>query len=190
MINCLFFPQEISYEEIKSVVKQWSENELVECLNTLGKQMYSSWAQDDTQDEMGEARTQTWKQNIAPWLKKCWPKAAKKNTSETSHELLKLILLCGKAFPEAVKLSLDLNLLWPNNDLEYSDHSLLSFILGQIENKGYAEQFPDQTFQLLKKIVPKNTPYSLPDLQTKVDKVLNLIFKTKPDLKSEWYWET
>ena len=128
---CLEAPNELTPKEIREVVASLSEEALVISLQALTHRLNGEPAE----------RAQAWKDKVKPWLKKYWPPAAWRNTTRTSEAMLKLLVECGDAFPDAVFWSLSCLKPIKGDDLyglQESDH---------------VEQHRDATFQLLKKVV-------------------------------------
>ena len=93
---CLEAPDELTVEEIQRVVGSMSEDALKITVMSLKTRLRGS--EDD--------RAQTWRDKIAPWLRKYWPRLADRNTAGTSLAMLQMLMECGYAFPDAVAWSL------------------------------------------------------------------------------------
>ena len=94
---CLEAPNELTHEEISSVVSAMSERELKAVLECL------------TQRLIGEPseQAQLWREKVGPWLETYWPAAEARNTAATSNAMVNMLVVCGDAFPEAARWSLN-----------------------------------------------------------------------------------
>jgi hypothetical protein len=93
---CLDAPHELTAEEIHRVVDSLPETALETSLD-----MFASRIAGDPDE-----RKRAWNDEVEPWLEDYWPRAGAHNTARTSKKMLRLIVECGSAFPDAVAWSL------------------------------------------------------------------------------------
>ena len=94
---CLEAPNELTHEEICSVVSAMSERELKAVLECLTQRLIG---------ELSE-QAQLWREKVGPWLETYWPAAEARNTAATSNAMVNMLVVCGDAFPEAARWSLN-----------------------------------------------------------------------------------
>ena len=93
---CLEAPEELTEQEILSVVETLPEEGLRTVLGSLRRRFAGEPAERD----------RIWREMVHPWLRDYWPQAATRNTAVTSEAILGLVVECGNAFPEAAEWSL------------------------------------------------------------------------------------
>ncbi len=134
MTVCLDVPEELTEQEIRSVVELLPECGLRTVLRSLTRRLTGEAAQ----------RAQAWQDQVHPWLHDYWPRGAVRQTAGTTEAMLTMLVECGAAFPEAVD--------WA---MEY---------LRPIEGRGlyllrkssHAAQYPDSMLQVLQRVVDGN----------------------------------
>ena len=94
---CLEAPEELTEEEVRSVMEPMSEDGLKTVLGSLKRNLAGEPAE----------RAQIWCEKVHAWLRDYWPRAAVRNTAATSEAILELVVECGDAFPEAAEWSLE-----------------------------------------------------------------------------------
>ena len=132
MAICLETPNELTQEELRSVVDSMTEQDLKTVLGCL------------TQRLTGEAaeQAQVWREKVGPWLERHWPPAAGRNTAVTSKGMLNTLAACGDAFPEAAVWSLNYNYLQPTQG-----------DLFRFRESGHPETYPEVTLRVLDRVV-------------------------------------
>ena len=127
---CLDAPNELTHDEVSSVVSAMSERELKAVLECL------------TQRLIGEPSEQAelWREKIGPWLQRYWPIAESRNTAATSNAMLKMLVVCGDAFPEAVA--------WSLNYLQPTQGDLIGLTSARL-----LKRHPLTTLEILDKVV-------------------------------------
>lgn len=128
---CLEAPNQLSDEEIRSVVGSLSDEALGSCLKALTYRLRGEPAE----------RAQAWCSKVKLWLAKYWPKAARHNTTRTSEAMVNMLVECGDAFPDAVSWALPY--LKP----------IKGSYLYKLRNSKHSEQYSPQVLQLLGTIV-------------------------------------
>ncbi|WP_197714616.1 hypothetical protein [Nitrosomonas supralitoralis] len=117
-----------------------------------------------------EQREDYWKNRIKPFLEQIWPKSHNLVSNEISKSLVLLSIAAGEEFPAA--LSLILNWLQP---FEHPNYALLRF-----HESGLCNRFPNETLQLLDKIID-DQPWISPEL----GKCLEAISQIEPTLDKD-----
>ena len=128
---CLEAPEELSDQEIRSVVEPLPEEGLKTLLVNLEQRLRGE----------AEERGRIWRNKVHPWLSEYWPQAEGRNTVGTSEVFLKMLVECGDAFPQAVKGS-----------LEYL-RPLEGRSLYRFDKNGHATHHPNSMLQVLNQIV-------------------------------------
>ena len=128
---CLEAPNELTAQEIRSVVTTMSETDLRTILWSLRRRLSGDQAE----------RAKIWSDKVFPWLHDYWPREANRNTAATSEAMLEMVVECGDAFPDAATWSLDY--LRP-----LDGHGLY-----RLREGGRPEQYPDCLLQLLDRVV-------------------------------------
>ena len=136
MTICLEAADELTADEIRSVVDTMTEEALQHVLRSLKNRTKGG--------EDQETRGRIWRDGVQPWLERYWPSVMSRNTAVTSQWMLDLVTEAGDAFPDAVDWCLAR--LRP-----ITDHGLRPLAIGDI-----ATQHPYDVFRLLKQIVPEN----------------------------------
>ena len=153
MTVCLEAPRELTEQEIRSVVETLPEEGLKTLLGSLKRRLRGKAAD----------RGRIWHDKVHPWLRQYWPRTAARNTSGTSDTILKMLVECGDAFPEAAEWSMEY--LRP-----LEGHGL--YRLGE---NGYVKQFPDTMLQVLIGVVDGNVlvSYERYSLREILDKLVD-----------------
>ena len=97
MALCLEAPNELTEEEVGSVVDAMSEEDLETILECLAQRLAGEPAE----------QAQVWREKVSPWLERYWPRAVARNTAATSTGILNMLAVCGCAFSEAAAWSLN-----------------------------------------------------------------------------------
>ena len=84
---CLEAPEELTEEEIRSVMEPMSEDGLKTVLGSLKRNLAGEPSE----------RAQIWCEKVHAWLRDYWPRAAVRNTAATSEAILELVVECGDA---------------------------------------------------------------------------------------------
>ena len=130
MAICLEAPNELTDDEIASVVDSMSEQDLTTALECLTHRLTGEPAE----------QAQIWHKKVGPWLERYWPRAGARNTATTSNAMLNILAVCGDAFAEAVEWALD--------RLQPTHKGL--FGLGRTQ---LPERHPEMTLAILDKVV-------------------------------------
>ena len=88
-----------------------------------------------------EERARVWRCSLKPWLERYWPNEGARNTTGTSEAMLRLLLECGDAFPEAVE------------GFSESLKPVAGRRLYALQNSELVSRHPDSVFRLLKHVV-------------------------------------
>ena len=128
---CLEAPEELSEEEIRSVVEPMPEDGLRTLLGSLRRHLAGEPPE----------RARIWCEKVHPWLRDYWPRAAVRNTAATSQAILELMVECGDAFPEAAGWSLEYLRPFEGRGL---------YRLGE---NGHAAQHPESMLRVLDRVV-------------------------------------
>ena len=157
---CLEAPNELTTEEIQSVMDSLGEKALSAVLRALAHRLNGT----------PEERARAWNDKIKPWLQEYWPSAGARNTTATSEAMLKLIVECGDAFPDAVCWSL--HYLRP----------IRGFSLFRLEKNEHVENHPDSTVRTLKILVGDG---GLLDNKYTLRKILDALGHNVPAMKAD-----
>ena len=131
MAVCLELADQLSVEEVHSVVAEMSEGALQRVLLSLKQRMKGA------PDERGRV----WKTRACPWLGRYWPKVLARNTSATATSILDMLVETGDAFSDASGWALAY--LCP-----LEGPGLRRLTLNNIP-----DQYPDEAFRLIKAVV-------------------------------------
>ena len=158
---CLEAPEELTEEEIHSVVETMPEDGLKTVLVSLKRYLAGESAE----------RAQIWHEKVHPWLRIYWPRAAVRNTPATSEAILELVVECGDAFPEAAEWSLEYLRPFEGRGL---------YRLGE---NGHAAQHPNWMLRVLDRVVDVNVlqGYEKPTLQEVLDALVGANSETARD---------
>ena len=133
MTICLEAPNELTNDEVHSVMDAMSEAALETALASL---------RDRLKGEPAE-RAEIWTERVQPWLQAFWPEPPARNTAAVSKEIVDLIAEAGDAFPAAAAWSLDY--LQP----------IAGGLFG-LRESGHAREHPASTLDILATAVPPN----------------------------------
>lgn len=89
---CLYIPEELTRDEVRSVMRRLSEDSLSVALRSLRDRLTGTPSE----------RAQTWNDKIAPWLERYWPRDGSRNSTATSEAMIHLVIGSGDAFRKAV----------------------------------------------------------------------------------------
>ena len=129
---CLDAPEELTVDQIRSVIARFSEDSLAVVLWCLAMKLTGT----------AEERSNIWHEKILPWLTDYWPRAGSRNTKRTSKAIIGMLEECGPAFPEAARWSLEF--LRPIQGERLDLYGLIQ--------SGYAQQYPDAILDVLDRI--------------------------------------
>ena len=130
MALCLEAPNELTEEEVGSVVDAMSEEDLKTILECLTQRLAGGPAE----------QAQVWREKVSPWLERYWPRAVARNTAATSTSILNMLAVCGCAFPEAAA--------WSLNYLQPTQEGLL-----RLHGSKQPGRHPKMALQILGKVV-------------------------------------
>ena len=131
MAICLDAPEELTEQEIRSVVELLPEIGLRTVLRSLTRRLTGEAAE----------RAQVWRDQAHPWLRDYWPRTAVRQTARTSVTILQMLVESGDAFPEAAEWAIEY--LRP---IEGSGLYLLN-------ESAHATQYPDSMLHVLEGVV-------------------------------------
>ena len=128
---CLEAPNELTEEAIRDVTGSFSDDALQAVLDNMTHRLNGNT----------EERALIWRTRINPWFQRYWPNQGDRNTTGTSEAMLRLVLECGDAFPEAVK--------------QFSDRlkPVDGYGLYALQNSEHVSRHPDSVFTLLKHVL-------------------------------------
>lgn len=153
---CLDAPNELTHEEIGSVVDAMSEQNLKAVLECLTLRLTGEPAE----------RARIWHERVGPWLARYWPPAAARNTAATSNAMLNMLTWCGGAFPEAAD--------WSLSYLQPTQGGL--FGLG---GNALPDKYPEMTLKILDKVV--NDEGERPEHRNTLRGILETVRTAMPD---------
>ena len=119
-------------------------------------------------------RAQIWCKDVQPWLEEYWPREGARNSALTADTMLKLIMQCGSAFPDAVRWALDTEAVQPSTRL-LRLHGLRG---GDCD---YITQYPDDVLQLIAGVTANMQSFSQ-DIISILHPILCSLKKAKPEL--------
>jgi len=164
---CLESPNELAPTEVRNVVSGLSDSGLKSVVAALGERLQGS----DTE------RGELWKACICPWLCEYWPKSRCSQTEGTSEEILRMTLLCGDAFPDAVSWAVDNDYMKP-----HCVQHLIRFMDSQL-----TVQSPKDTIKILAAAVD---PKSIGPRRGILEKILDRIIEADSTLASDHGFKT
>ena len=128
---CLEAPNELTNDEVHSVMDEMSEAALITVLANLRDRLKGKPAE----------RAEIWNQRVQPWLDAFWPEPPARNAGAVSKAMVELIAESGDAFPEATA--------WAPDYLQPTEGDLY-----RLRESGHATRNPEQTLNLLERVVP------------------------------------
>jgi len=164
---CLESPNELAPTEVCDVVSGLSDSGLKSVIAALGERLRGS----DTE------RRELWRACICPWLCEYWPKSRCSQTEGTSGEILRMTLLCGDAFPDAVSWAVENDYMKP-----HCVQHLIRFMDSQL-----TVQFPKDTVKILAAAVD---PKSIGPRRGILEKILDRIIEADSTLASDHGFKT
>lgn len=162
---CLDIPEQLASGEVHGVVDEMTEEALQRVLRSLKQRMKGDHKGDS------EARSRVWRDRVQPWLDQYWPRVLCRNTPATSRAMLAMIVEAADAFPEAVDWSLA-------HLRAVADQGLRPLDLGDT-----VEQYPDDVFRLLKKVVDDEE--NPPGQRRVLRRLLDRLKKARPALAQD-----
>ena len=163
VVICIDTPTALAHEQVRQVLDTLSECGLEGALQYLASRLTGS----------SEERAHTWSDKLKPWLDQYWPHTGQHNTSLTADTMLKLIVECGDAFPDAVSWSLSVGAVQPITRM-LRMHRLTE------DDCDAVRQHPDAVLQLLSRVVPPRQILS--DEASILPPILDSLATAKPAL--------
>ena len=128
---CLDAPEELTEQEIRSVVELLPEGGLKTVLRSLTRRLTGEAAE----------RAKVWREQVHPWLRDYWPRVADRQTAGTTEAMLSMLVESGDAFPEAAEWSMVY--LQPIEGLS----------LYRLNKNDHAAQYPNSMLHVLDRVV-------------------------------------
>ena len=119
-------------------------------------------------------RAQIWCKDVQPWLEEYWPREGARNSALTAHTMLKLIMQCGSAFPDAVRWALETEVVQSSTELL----RLHRLIEGDCD---HITQYPDYALQLIAGVTANMESFSH-DNSSILHRILDSLKNAKPEL--------